>query len=250
MCTYMYMSQIGINLKKARIQAGMTQKEVESKLGLRSLSVKDYETERLKLPIEVANKFAKLYNTDLIALTSDDDKTQTSQIRSLSSIGHMLTANDTNIIFLDPVIRAHIEEHSDNFFEKTIFDLIIANFTSRQKKSVMIEILKTLGSLMGADKKITENEMIFYNNLLNDLGLEEHTRSISRSFTTRHSPNIQSFNQVAALKHFTIWLMFLMAKSDSKISPEELIYTEECAELLKINRSNFLSIKNHFKSWF
>jgi cytoskeletal protein RodZ len=55
------MKILGQNLKKARIQVGLTQKEVESKLGLRDFSIKDFESGRLKLPIDMAAKFAELY---------------------------------------------------------------------------------------------------------------------------------------------------------------------------------------------
>jgi uncharacterized tellurite resistance protein B-like protein len=110
-------------------------------------------------------------------------------------------------------------------------------------------MLKTFGSLMGADKKISENEMTFFNDIIIDMGLTFQTKSISRSFTVKHLPDIKHFGQIVALKHFAIWLMYFLAKSDGKICLEEIAYIEECAELLKVNRTNYLAIKSHFKGW-
>jgi transcriptional regulator with XRE-family HTH domain len=245
----MYMNKIGQNLKQARTQAGLTQKEVESLLGLRELTMKDYETGRLKLPIEMAAKFAELYKVDLNSLTSTESHKNPVQSRELGFVGQLLHRGDVGFIFLDPVIRAHLEQDTDKIFDHSVFDLLTLDSTDKQKKVLATDMLKTFGSLMGADKKISESEMIFFNDLTKDLSLDENVKSISRSFTNKHLPDLKHFGQNSALKHFTIWLMFFLAKSDGKICYEEVTYIDECAEILKVNRTNYLMIKDFFKGW-
>lgn len=245
----MYMNQIGQNLKQARTQAGLTQKEVEAQLGLRDLAMKDYETGRLKLPIEMAAKFADLYKVDLNSLTSTESHKNPDQSRELGFVGQLLHRGDVGFIFMDPVIRAQLEQDTDKIFDNSIFDLLTLELTAKQKKTVATDMLKSFGSLMGADKKISESEMIFFNDLTRDLSLDENMKAISRSFTTKHLPDLKHFGQNTALRHFTIWLMYFLAKSDGKICHEEVAYIEECAEILKVNRSNYLTIKGFFKGW-
>jgi transcriptional regulator with XRE-family HTH domain len=241
------MSKIGPNLKIARTKAGLTQKEVESLLGLRELSIKDYETGRLKLPIEMAVKLAKLYKVDLNALTSLAQEINHIQNKELGFLGQLLHRGEVGFLFLDPVIRAKLEEESVKIFDHSVFDLLSLTLTEKQKKSLASEILKTLGSLIGVDQKITESELSFFNKLINDLGLGEQVKSISRSMTRKHLPDLKYFDHSPALKHFMIWLMFFLAKSSGKINHVELLFIDECAEALKINLSNYLKIKSYFQ---
>lgn len=99
---------------------------------------------------------------------------------------------------------------------------------------------------MGADNRVTEIEMVFFNDLIEQFKMDSHTKVISRSITMRHIPNIVHFHQSPAAKHFLIWLMFFLSKSDGNIVKEESDYIQECAETLKVNRSNFLFIKKYF----
>lgn len=247
----MYMSQIAQNLKKARIQAGYTQKEVEAMLGLRDLSMKDYETGRLKLPAEMAARFAELFKVNVGMILSMEDKelNETPQTKQLSEISQLLHRGEIGTLFLDPVIRAQLEEYSDKILDHSVFDLITYSFTEKQKKSLFGEMLKILASLMGADNKISESELSFLNGLIAEMGLTDQGKSISRSITAKHTPDVKYFGHNSAVKHFMIWLLFFLAKSDGKMTHEEVAYIEECAEILKVNRSNYLSIKGYFKGW-
>ena len=49
----------------ARKRSGYSQKQVEAILGLRNLQIFDYESMRLKLPVEVAVDMANLYGCSL-----------------------------------------------------------------------------------------------------------------------------------------------------------------------------------------
>jgi len=245
------MSEIGQNLKHARTQAGFTQKEVEAKLGLRELSMKDYETGRIKLPAEMAKTFADLFNVSVsYLLTGDEPKSSMSQAKTLSQLGQLFYRGELGTIYLDPVIRAQIEEHKDKVLNHSIFELLTLDFTEHQKSKVMSEMLKTLASLMAVDEKISEEELGFLKELIQGLGLEPHSKSITRSITVQHFPSTEAFRQNQGLKHFFLWLMFLLSKSDGKITFQETGFIEKCAEILKVNRTNFLSIRNYFKGSF
>ncbi len=246
------MSEIGQNLKHARTQAGFTQKEVEAKLGLRELSMKDYETGRIKLPAEMAKTFADLFNVSVSVLLTGDDKSQgnSGQARNLGQLGLLFHRGDLGSLYLDPVIRAGIEEHSDKALTHSIFELLTIDFTEPQKIKLMTEILKTLGSLMAVDDKISEEELSFLKGLINDMGLEPQGKSITRAITNQHLPQTEAFRHSSGLKHFLLWMMFLLSKSDGKITHQEVSFIENCAEILKVNRTNFMTIKNYFKGSF
>jgi transcriptional regulator with XRE-family HTH domain len=247
----MYMSSIGQNLKHARVQAGFTQKEVEAKLGLRDLSMKDFETERIKLPAEMAKTFADLFKVSVsVLVTGDESKSSTGQAKNLGQLGQLFSRGELGPIYLDPVIRAQIEEHTDKVFTHSIFELLTIEFTAHQKTRVAMEILKTLGSLMAADEKVSEEELSFLKDLIRNLELDPQSKPITKAITHQHYPSLEAFKQSSGLKHFMIWLMFLLSKSDGRVSHEEIGYIDKCAELLKINRSNYITIKNYFKGSF
>jgi transcriptional regulator with XRE-family HTH domain len=244
----MYMPIIGENLKKARVKSGLTQREVEKKLGLRELSLKDYETERLKLPVETAMKFSRLYHVSLDELvTGESVQTENDfQTKKLHELSSLFKRSDTELMFLDPVIRSYLEEFQDKLLEDSFFNIMTINFTEKDRKEFGREILLTLGSLMGADQKVTDEELAFVQELVQRLGLEDKAGTIKKSFVLKHRPILAHFKQQPSAKHFLIWLLFLLARSDGDISPDEVTYIEDCSETIKVNRTQFLWIKKFF----
>ncbi len=243
----MYMLEIGENLKKHRMKAGFTQKEVESRLGWRDLMMKDLETERLKLPAEYAIKLASLYKISLDELLTNKNQNHGSeQSQTLNQVKSLFQKSDIDLIFLDPVIRAHLEEYQDQILDKSIFELVTIDLTERQKKEFSSEVLKGLGSLMGIDGKVSKDELSFLNSLIINLKLDDKTKVITKTISNHHLPNIAYFHHRPAAKHFMIWLMFYMSKSDGSITHQELEFIEQSAEALKVNRTNFLFIKKFF----
>ncbi len=241
------MSKIGLFLKQARTNAGLTQKEVEARLGLRDLMMKDYETGRIKLPLEMAARLAELYKLGL------DDLVPTELITSkvvensqLSQLSYLFDHTFIRSMNQDAVIRAHMEEVMDQVLDLSYFDLVTSFMTSREKSALAAEIVKTLGSLMGADKKISDSEMFFFRTLVSQLGIDSQNRTISRALTVKYLPKPDTFMNRPVAKHFLLWLMFFLASSDGEIVEEELDYIKECAEVLKVNRSNYLLIKKNF----
>lgn len=244
----MYMSSLGEKLKAARVRAGLTQKDVEAKLGLRDLALKDYETERLKLPAPMALKFAELYgvSTDELLGTPGAEPKPAPQAVTLGRVSSLFSRQEVSLLFMDPVIRAYLEEHPEKIFDHSVFDLLTGEYSAREKKRFATELLRTLASLMGVDKRISPEESQFLRELIQSFGLEESAKGIVKMNTTRYLPEAAVFQGKPPAKHLLLWLLFLIAKSDNQINPEEVRYIEECAEHLKVNRSNYLEIKKFF----
>lgn len=56
---------MAITLKAARVNAGLTRNEASKLLGISSMTLKNYEKNKTKPNIEIAEKIAKLYGTTL-----------------------------------------------------------------------------------------------------------------------------------------------------------------------------------------
>ena len=243
----MYMSKISENLKSFRSKAGYTQKDVEAALGLRDLMMKDLETERLKLPAELAIKLAGLYKVSLDELlVNAGDQKSNPQGLQLVLLQSLFTTTDVEVVYLDPIIRSFLEDYQDKVLDHSIFELLTMDLSPKLKKELSSEMLKTLGSMMGIDGKISREELEFLNQMIELLDLEDKSKVISKTISHRHSPVASHFHGRPAAKHFLIWLLFFMAQSDGQLNHEELVFIEECAETLKINRSNFIYIKKFF----
>jgi transcriptional regulator with XRE-family HTH domain len=239
---------LGERLKAARTRAGFTQKDVEARLGLRELSLKDYETERLKFPAHMALKFAELYGVTVDELlgTEGAEPKPGPQAVSLGRVSSLFTRQETSLLFMDPVIRAFLEEHQDKIFDHSVFDLLTLHYSARDKRRLATELLRSLASLMGVDRKVTAEESQFLRELIRSFGLEESAKGIVKMNAVRYAPDADFFQGKPEAKHLLIWLLFLIAKSDNLINVEEVQYIEECAERLKVNRSNLLHIKKFF----
>ncbi len=244
----MYMSEMGPRLKAVRARAGFTQKDVEAKLGLRELAMKDYETGRIKLPAEMALNLAKLYGVTVEELLSEElnQNSSASQVLKLSHLDTFFSSSDFSLLFMDPVIRAYLEEYREQILDHSVFDLLTQSFTPRQKNALAMEMLRVLASLIGVDDKVSKEEMDFLRRLIRHFGLEERSRAILKSATVRYRPNLAHFQQRAESRHFLLWLLFFIAKSDGTITAFEMEFIEECAESLRISRSSYLFIKKFF----
>lgn len=241
--------KLGQKLKNARIKAGLTQKEVEAKLGLRDLTMKDYETERLKLPTEIAAKFADIYKISISELIGENTKPiNVSQQKNLFGIESLFQQPKYATIYFDPVIRAYIENFKDQIFKDSLFKIMTSHLSEKQQIEFSIELFKLIASLMGADGKISAEEQTFLYFLMSEMNLNDKTRSVSKAITHKHLPDENSvlWKNAPHLKHFIIWLMYFLAQSDEDIRQEESQFIEECSEKLKVNRSNFLYIKSFF----
>jgi transcriptional regulator with XRE-family HTH domain len=244
----MYMPGLPQRLKDVRTRAGFTQKDVEARLGLRELAMKDFETGRLKLPASMALSLAKLYGVTVDELMGEAPRREASvsQVVKLSQLDALFSLSDFSLLFMDPVIRAYLEEYRDQILDHSLFDLLSRTLTPRQKYSLAIEMLRVLASLMGVDDKITKEELDFLHRLIRHFGLEQKSKVILKSAGQRYQPSFEHFQNRAEARHFLLWLLFFIAKSDGDIGPLEMKFIEECAESLRIHRSAFLFVKKFF----
>ena len=234
------------SLKIARENARLTQKEVESSLGLRKLMMRDYEMGRLKLPVSVAIKLSRLYGVSLDSLLGQVPLEK--KIRSgLDDFKSLFYMNEFEPMFYDPVIRGALKVTDEDFKGDSIFHQLTADFSKNQSEEFLFELMKILTSLSGVDGKIrsAERECIQY--LLSSFALESKSKACSKFLTEPYLPKKlpKVFNRIE-IKHFTIWMMFFFAGADEEIVTQEIEYTEKIAELLKLNRTNFIEIKSLF----
>ncbi|MCB0415313.1 MAG: TerB family tellurite resistance protein [Bdellovibrionales bacterium] len=233
------------SLKRTREEAGWTQKSVEEKLNLRPLMMRDYEVGRLKLPVSQALQLAQLYNVSLDQLVGNEPSKKVSKI--LTNFTPIFEGNSFSIMYLDPVIRAYIEDKRDYYFDNSLFDTITNHLNESHKKKLILEITKMLFALASADGKISDHEIETIKYILSVFQMQKNYKEIHSVESHDYSiDKISNEFKNIEVRHFLIWLLFLFAKSDGKISIEELHFIEMRSEELKVNRSNFLNIKNKF----
>lgn len=242
----MFMNEFDCNsLKVIRELAGFTQREVESSLGLRNLTMRDYESGRLKLPASMAVKLSKLYRVTLEELLG----LQTKEDESIfySSFRNLFSGRSFHALVLDPVISAYIESFKDELIDKPIFEIIVNELSQSQRREVVFEISKFLFSLARIDSKVYERELNCIRSILSDYSIENKYNEIIIYDDELYFPkSIPKVLERIELRHFVIWLLFYFALADREINFREVEYIQKCAEALKINKSNFLFIKDKF----
>lgn len=235
-------------IKAARQKAGLTQKEVEEALDLRQLMIKDVETGRLKLSTDLAMKLSKLYRISLEELVGQRPKIEQNKSRKYSSLISLFQTSNYKDMMNDSVIRGHLELYREDIFTLSLFDLIAIELSEVRRIQFIYDLIKTLCSLAGADKKVLDEEIDFLEEILNQFELCKMKKELGAFFTNQDVIAWPDYVQKSlVLKHFIIWLMFYLATVDKKIAREELTYIEEVAEKLRMPRSNFLNIRSKFK---
>lgn len=232
------------SIKMAREKAGFTQKDVEDALGLRSLTMRDYEIGRLKLPIGVAMELAKLYKVSIDELIgAAETKIKSEQVKGLTNFTSLFVENGLSVLYLDPILRAFLEDHLDKYFEHSLFELLTLDFSQKQKKEVIQEIGKLLFMLASSDGKITDDEIECIRDLLKKYGISSSYKEVTMADATVNPLRLMDKIE---LRHFTIWILYLFSLTDKKICYQEISFIDNCAEMLKINKSNYLFIKSKF----
>ncbi len=246
----MYMDNVCLNLKKAREQAGMTQKEVEKTLGLRGLQMRDYEVGRLKIPIKIAIQLADLYNMSIDELVGHkvSHEVDWQQFKALSSFNSIFTGHSFSIMFLDPILRAFLEERKDLLFEQSFFDILTEHLSKKEKLHFVQELSQILFFLACSDGRIDNTELECIKSLLSEYSLSSKIGSIKKELAKNWFQKEKSiYFKKIEIKHFITWLLFIFAISDGVVTFEEHEFIEKVAEKLKVNKSNFLQIQSHFK---
>ena len=244
----MYMSEVNLkSLKICRKRAGFTQKEVEASLSLRALTIKDFESGRLKLPASTAIQLARLYEVDLETLLGLAPLKPEIGQSSLNKLQSLFNSNEFNTIYFDPVLRAHIEDHLEDNFEQTLFQTLTKDESDPSIKSIICEICRMLFSLSSCEGRITPEEISFIRELLANFNLEKKYKELSQSINQIYFPQTQpkGFERIE-VRHFTLWILFYFANINNHLNHNEIKYIEKCAEKLKVNKSNYLFIQKHF----
>lgn len=99
---------------------------------------------------------------------------------------------------------------------------------------------------MGIDYRVTEEELDFFTKLSVQFSMDDQSKVITKSLSMKYLPDISNFYQRPSLRHFVLWVLFFVAKSDGIIDKSEIDYIQECSEALKIHRSHFQAIKRYF----
>lgn len=247
--TYMYMSEVDYynSLKASRVKANLTQKEVEQKLNMRSLMMRDYEVGRLKLPVTVAVQLAELYRVSLYELLNIPEGKNKRLEQALARFKIIFAGSDFALLYLDPVLKAFLESHQDRFFEESLFEILMTDFNEKIKKQFIVELAKMLSSLAAMDGKVADSETDCIAFILNYFQIEIKQRAAALNYENCYTPtNLPTCYDRPEVKHFTIWILFLFARADGKIDYREIEYIDLCAQNLKLNKSNYLFIKDKF----
>jgi len=131
------------SLSYNRKNRGFTQKQVQEQLGFRKLMIYDYESGRLKLPVEHAVKLANLYHCSIESLmgleksefvNSDNDLIKNNTSNPLRDLGILANMNHhlSRNIFNDSIIVGDIGL-SEVEIQKPLFEIISENLTKKQK---------------------------------------------------------------------------------------------------------------------
>ena len=236
------------SLKLSREKAGLTQKDVEATLKMRALMMRDYEIGRLKLPVSVALDIARLYGITVDELIGNEQViSKIHQSKVLVNFDTLFLGNNFSMMFLDPILRAFLEDKYEKHFDSSLFELLTEDFNEKKKKNLVIEISKLLLCLASSDGKVTEEEIECIKYLLFSFGLQSKYKNIAGEITNDYLPEtISAEMQQIEMRHFIIWILFFFAHADRKLCYQEVTYIEKCAEFLKVNKSNFIFIKNKF----
>ena len=106
---------------------------------------------------------------------------------------------------------------------------------------------KLLYSLAGCDSKIADEEVRTIKYILSAFDMIKSYKMVSPfAVETFQWKTLPKYLESIEIRHFIVWLMFLFANTDSKITTDEVNFIEARAEELKINKSNFLLIHGQF----
>ena len=248
------------SLVQARKKAGLTQRQVEGRIGVRKLTLYDYESGRLKPPYDLLVKLANLYKSsveDLLGLKKENDKEGVDFQPSTVPLIHLgIVGNNfqraCGLISKDPVVLSDIGLNEDDF-HLPLLHLVTKGLTERQRRNYLIEFLKYINSLMGRDNKVSEIERSFRDSLLDGLEInltEKEKESIRRAITkTYFGKSVKDYFPRPSLKHFLIWGLYLMAYSDRYLDHRENDYIKKVGEHIKMREKDVSFIKNKIGSY-
>lgn len=243
------------NLVELRKNCGLTQKQVESKLNWRALTVYDYESGRLKLTLEVVVKLAYLYGTTVdqllknsLSVSKKTKRFSSPALISLIKIGLIGPHNSTILEEMrnDPIIISEIGiEKMES--SRTLLQLLLDNLTETQQHNYVVELYRYINSLISVDKRIDQTEVQLRDAILKIPSVKLSPReqsSIHRAFEKKYlGKSYEKYFPRQAFKHFLVWVLYLISMSDGELDHREKEYIEEVAEHIKLKESSLDFIK-------
>ena len=239
------------NLVALRKAAGLSQKQVEAKLGLRGNTLYDIEKGRLKLPFVLAVELVDCYHallTDLIKKPEGSGlgnfaplAEQEQAVSSLAALGIIDSGIDpiAGSMVQDPVILTEIG--LGQVGKKPLMELLLANLTPTQQQYFVLDLYRYINSLISSDGKIRDSELHLRDVLIAQAQVElsdSDKKSIARAFQKPFfgKSMVKSLPR-DAYKHFLIWTLFLVSRSDGKAHYKAVEYIHLVAEHIELPMS-------------
>lgn len=241
------------NLVRLRKASGLSQKQVEAKLELRANTLYDIEKGRLKLPFVMAVQLMNAYRADLNDLIAESSGNQDSlesepqSVPSLEALGvidggvHPLA----HVISQDPVIVAEVG--LGELGKKPLMSLLNEKLTVSQQKYFVVDVYRYINSLISSDGEIRESELQLRDALIKQAQVvltDSDKKSIARAFTKPHFGKsvVKGFPR-DAFKHFLIWTLHMVARSQGKAHFKSSEYIRQVAEHIQLPFSAFRYIE-------
>ncbi len=238
------------NLVALRKTAGLSQKQVEAKLHLRANTLYDIEKGRLKLPFVLAVELVDCYHAQLNDLIKEPLATQNSftplaeqeqAVSSLAALGIIDSGIDpiAGSIVQDPVILTEIG--LGQVGKKPLMELLLANLTTTQQQYFVLDLYRYINSLISSDGKIRDSELRLRDVLISQAQVElsdSDKKSIARAFQKPFfgKSMVKSLPR-DAYKHFLIWTLFLVSRSEGKAHFKAVEYIHLVAEHIELPMS-------------
>lgn len=238
------------NLTALREGAGLSQRAVEQKLGLRRNTLYDIEKGRLKLPFIMAAQLMELYHADIrellqsaepaAPLTEKNDSSP-APFASLMSLGVISGATHplSEAMAHDPVIIAEIGV--GQLGKKPMMELLLDKLTDSQKRFFVLDTYRYINSLISADGDIRRSELtlrdalIFRGQLtLTDSEKKSIARALRKPFFGKSTAKSLPRD---AYKHFLIWTLHLVSRVHGTPHFKYLEYIQAVAEHVQLPMS-------------
>lgn len=233
----------------ARKEAGFTQSEVENLLNLRRGSIYDWESGRLEISVANCWLLLKTYEKDwslFLAPTDDQTISVNPGITPLAEIGLLATraAPAIQSMYNDPRI---IEEIGDSGPARApLLENLLENMTEVQKRDFVLELNRYVNATITIDQKITAEERNFAELLIKHSRLELNDReknSLRRCLGKEYyGGSVEKKLPRLTLRHFLIWVLFLVAICDNDLNYLETEYIEKVARHIQLPHDWYMDI--------
>ncbi len=236
-----------VNLVALRKKAGLSQKQVDEALNTRLNTIYDIEKGRLKLPFTTAVKLTELYRCQLESLITEStieghvaqaEEKLISSHQPLVSLGVIAGALHplTEYIAADPVIISEVGIGAVG--KKPLMVLLLDQLTEVQRRHFVLDLYRYINSLISADGEIHEAEINLRDTLIEQAQValnDTEKKSISRAFYKPFFGRSMAKSLPRdAYRHFLIWTLHLLSRSDGHVHFKATEYIRQVAEHIEL----------------